>query len=307
MEAPTIAGLAAAIERRARPSAGRERTGRLVAIQPDGTGIPLFCTPPLDGSLVGFGLLSHHLGPDQPLWGFGQLAARPDHRPYTVEDMAAAYVEAMRTAWPDGPYLLLGDCFGGFVAYEMACQLAQQREEVALLAMVDTPYRRGWRRRSSLGSGLAARLEHGLARVRFQRAALRSMGRRERGQYARDRVVALTRSLRERLLRLVHRTCVRLAMPLPPAARDVRYANTWAEGRYEPGPFAGRVLFFRTAAPSAGFYPSPLLGWEDLFVGDVRTIELPGEHRSRFVPETLDALARALREELGYAVPLLQA
>jgi thioesterase domain-containing protein len=52
--------------------------------------------------------------------------------------MAAFYIEQIRSVQPQGPYYLGGYCFGGVVAYEMACQLFQQGQEVALLALMDS-------------------------------------------------------------------------------------------------------------------------------------------------------------------------
>ena len=51
--------------------------------------------------------------------------------------MAADYVKEIRTFQPDGPYLLVGECVGGVVAYEVARQLEAQGQTVALLALLD--------------------------------------------------------------------------------------------------------------------------------------------------------------------------
>lgn len=51
---------------------------------------------------------------------------------------AADYVAAMRRQQPEGPYYLLGFCFGGLVAYEMALQLHTAGQEVARLLLLDT-------------------------------------------------------------------------------------------------------------------------------------------------------------------------
>jgi thioesterase domain-containing protein len=59
-----------------------------------------------------------------------------------VEDLAAAYLEEIRTIQPSGPYVLGGHCFGGLVAFEMSQQLLRQGESVALLAIMDVPARR---------------------------------------------------------------------------------------------------------------------------------------------------------------------
>jgi thioesterase domain-containing protein len=66
-------------------------------------------------------------------------ASRPaDGTVRTVEAAAAAYVAAMRDHQPHGPYQLAGLCFGGLVAYEMSCQLAEDGESVNLLVMIDS-------------------------------------------------------------------------------------------------------------------------------------------------------------------------
>jgi pimeloyl-ACP methyl ester carboxylesterase len=51
--------------------------------------------------------------------------------------MAARYIADLRDVQPQGPYYLGGYCFGGNVAYEMACQLTEQGHEVAMLALLN--------------------------------------------------------------------------------------------------------------------------------------------------------------------------
>jgi thioesterase domain-containing protein len=55
----------------------------------------------------------------------------------SLEEMAASYLQAIQAIAPHGPYLLGGWSFGSIVAFEMAQQLRQQGQEVALLAIID--------------------------------------------------------------------------------------------------------------------------------------------------------------------------
>jgi amino acid adenylation domain-containing protein len=55
----------------------------------------------------------------------------------TVVDLATAYVSAIRTVQPTGPYRLAGISFGGVVAYEIARQLAGTGEQVKFVALLD--------------------------------------------------------------------------------------------------------------------------------------------------------------------------
>src|SRR5688572_10921850 len=52
--------------------------------------------------------------------------------------MAAQYVKDLRAFQPHGPYYLGGYCFGGNVAYEMARQLMEAGEKVALLVLLNS-------------------------------------------------------------------------------------------------------------------------------------------------------------------------
>src|SRR5207248_2768839 len=50
--------------------AKQERSSALVAIQGQGSQLPLFLVHPAGGSVLGYGPLAHLLGPDQPVYGF---------------------------------------------------------------------------------------------------------------------------------------------------------------------------------------------------------------------------------------------
>ncbi|HKH45402.1 MAG TPA: non-ribosomal peptide synthase/polyketide synthase [Thermoanaerobaculia bacterium] len=111
----------------------------LVPIQPLGTRTPLFCVHALGGEVLFYYRLARELGTDQPVYG---LQARPldgqaQAPQATIEEMAAEYLQAVRSVQPAGPYLLAGYSFGGIVAFEMARQLTDSGEEVALLALLD--------------------------------------------------------------------------------------------------------------------------------------------------------------------------
>ena len=106
--------------------------------QPDNDRPPLFCIPPAGNSLLGFANLVRHLGSDQPFYVPQPLGLEGETTPHDrVEDMAAHYIKEIRAIQPEGPYFLGGRCFGGIVAFEMALQLFQQGQKVALLALID--------------------------------------------------------------------------------------------------------------------------------------------------------------------------
>jgi len=112
----------------------------LVAMQTGGSKPPLFCVPGAGGYVIYLYQLARALGADQPVYGFQAVGLEGDDAPQTtVEAMAAVYVAAIRSVQPTGPYYLGGHSLGGWVAFEMAQQLQRQGEQVALVAIIDTP------------------------------------------------------------------------------------------------------------------------------------------------------------------------
>jgi thioesterase domain-containing protein len=55
-----------------------------------------------------------------------------------VEGLAAAFITAMKSIQPDGPYDLAGGCIAGVIAFEMARRLAESGEEVNRVVLLDT-------------------------------------------------------------------------------------------------------------------------------------------------------------------------
>jgi amino acid adenylation domain-containing protein len=132
---PTIEQLANCL----RDSDTSKTWSSLVAIQPEGSRPPLFCVHAAGANVLIYRPLSRHLGNDQPVYALQAQGLDGRTKPLTrVEDMAALYISEMRAVQPEGPYFLLGASFGGLVIYEMAQQLLEQNQHVALLAMLNT-------------------------------------------------------------------------------------------------------------------------------------------------------------------------
>jgi amino acid adenylation domain-containing protein len=110
----------------------------LIEMQPKGKRRPFFCVHAAGGSVFSYMELSRRLGLDQPFYGLqDQSLSVNQATPLAIEEMAAAYIVAMRTIQPEGPYLLGGWSMGGIAAFEMARQLHEQGETVSLLALMD--------------------------------------------------------------------------------------------------------------------------------------------------------------------------
>lgn len=111
----------------------------LVPVQPKGNRTPLFCVHPVGGDVLCYADLAHHLGDTQPFWALRSQGIAGECNPLTqIEDMAAAYIRALQTIQPQGPYQLVGWSMGGAIAFEMAVQLVASGQKVSLLALIDS-------------------------------------------------------------------------------------------------------------------------------------------------------------------------
>ncbi|HSK75578.1 MAG TPA: non-ribosomal peptide synthetase [Thermoanaerobaculia bacterium] len=140
---------------RERGSAG---SGALVPLRSGGESVPLFLVHPAGGSPWSYLGLARRLGSRQPVWGFRDPHLSADSGSFaSLEEMAAAYVRELVALRPEGPYALGGWSLGGTVAFEMACQLAEQGREVSFLLMLDTFRPTGSLKRLWYGAGRVAR------------------------------------------------------------------------------------------------------------------------------------------------------
>jgi thioesterase domain-containing protein/acyl carrier protein len=109
----------------------------VVRLRNSGERLPLFLVHPMGGNVLCYLDLVKHLPADQPVYAFQAAGAEPGATPLsTMSDLAASYIAAIRTVCPHGPYNVGGWSFGGYVAVEMARQLAD--EELAKLILLDT-------------------------------------------------------------------------------------------------------------------------------------------------------------------------
>jgi thioesterase domain-containing protein/acyl carrier protein len=135
-EAPSVAQLA---NRLGEIFASADSLAVMLPLRSRGHRPPLFCIHPAGGFSWPYAGLIRHLPPELPLYGLqARSLSDPEHRPATIEAMAADYLTHIRTVQPEGPYHLLGWSFGGHLAHTIATQLQDQRQTIALLAILDT-------------------------------------------------------------------------------------------------------------------------------------------------------------------------
>jgi thioesterase domain-containing protein/aryl carrier-like protein len=132
--APTVEGLI----RQMSLASVRDSLGMLLPIRPQGTRPPFFCVHPGGGLSWSYAPLAQFVPEDVPLYGL-QAQGLDGVAPLSssIREMAASYIEQIRSVQPTGPYHVLGFSFGGVPAHEIAVQLRQAGEDVAALVIMD--------------------------------------------------------------------------------------------------------------------------------------------------------------------------
>lgn len=102
---------------------------------------PLFLVHPVAGGVSCYLDLARRLDPDLPVYGLQIPGADDPSAPTTrlsLPELASRYLNAVRQVQERGPYRLGGWSMGGVLAYEMARQLRQEGQEIALLCLIES-------------------------------------------------------------------------------------------------------------------------------------------------------------------------
>jgi thioesterase domain-containing protein len=110
----------------------------LVPLVPDGTGPPVFCFHWGTGNVRFLREAAEQFRGGRPVYGLESVGLRSRERPpLSLAEAAARYRREITAVQPHGPYLLVGPCAGGRIAYEVARQFEQAGEPTAVLALMN--------------------------------------------------------------------------------------------------------------------------------------------------------------------------
>jgi amino acid adenylation domain-containing protein len=293
LQAQTIADLANVLRRRT--TAAPQLAGPL-AIQPRGRRPPFFCVHPVGGNVLCYYELARRLGEDQPFYGLQAPGLEGEGEPLkTVEELAAAHLDALRSIRPEGPYLLGGWSMGGVVAFEMARQLHARGEHVALVALLDS--------RSPVTFDKTAALDEDtlLWMFAYDLAGLSGV------ELFEDEGPLEGESFDERLECLLRRAVRAGATPAGVETKRLRQlfrvfeANLRAMLNYVPREYPGRVTLFRASEQGVDAPEDSLSGWGAPAAAGIELRIVPGNHYSMLRGPHAQSLGESLAACLGEA------
>ncbi|MBO1348049.1 MAG: amino acid adenylation domain-containing protein [Hormoscilla sp. GUM202] len=274
---PTISRQASLLEK----ATDGQPISALVPIHKAGDLPPFFCVHPVGGNVLCYAALARHLGNNRPFYGLQSPGLYGNRRPITsIEDMAACYIEALQGVQPQGPYYLGGWSLGGVVAWEMAQQLQASRQEVALLALIDS-YAPSTSLKQIDEAMLANSLFTDLGSIFGKQL---SISAHELQQLPYE----------EQLVR-IWQEAKRLGI-LPPEIGieqirrlfEVFKANLKAMYDYQPHAYSGRTVLFCARNEAVD------RGWNSLVAGELETYKIPSDHYAMMREPHVRVLAQEL-------------
>ena len=266
LEAPTVAQLAAVVD-----DPGKHFEP-LVLMRPGSDRSPLFLVHSIWGDVLGMRQIAVAMSGDVPVYGLRARGLQGEEPRGSVEEMAASYVEVIRSRQPEGPYRIAGHSFGALLAFEIARLLSEQGEEIAWLGLIDaelslaahSPARR-W------GHRLALPYHYVRAALRQPRAALRAglglvprLLRRGFSRFHRDRALAESEATWMEGASAQHR---RLATHFLQLAAD-----------YRPRRYRGSMTYFLPTIRRFHLFADPLPVWRRVTAGAIEIERVPGPH-----------------------------
>jgi thioesterase domain-containing protein len=266
-----------------------------IPLQPKGTGSPLFVMPQLDGELFQIGSALLGLGEDFPVIGI-----QIHHRRATVEYLkdvrriARDATEAICKTDSKGPYSLVGYSYGGFLAFEVACQLIARGKQVAHVIVIDT------------GPGPLGGKQIWLQWVQLIPHLFRQFPNWLRSGHAQRRLIGLCGEVQKRWRRLMEylKGGNRSQMNSDKVAchdkdldcqLDVFGTALSAIQSYEPGYFPGTLTLIRARYRSLRGDYSRDLGWSP-YVQRLNVIDIVGDHLNILKPPRIELLTDQIKQ-----------
>lgn len=294
LQGPTVEHIAGMLSQQTAPL----RQSPLVKIHPAGSKRPFFCVHPVGGNVLCYVDLARHLDFNQPFYGLQAPGLDGQTEPLKqIQDMAAHYIDAMRAIQPEGPYLLGGWSMGGIVAFEMAQQLHQQCQEVALLALldsrlpVDTPELDDATLLSWFVRDLGGRFGKTLA---VSEREIRQLARDEQLHYVWEQARMIDVVPADVGLMQIHRLL------------QVFTANTQAMLSYQPQVYPHRVTLIRPSEVFSEDFKDivgdPAYSWGKLTSESIEIHTVPGNHYTMLAKPHVYAVAEQLRSCLARVV-----
>nr|WP_282444191.1 non-ribosomal peptide synthetase [Pseudomonas fluorescens] len=281
---------------------------RVITVRSSGAQAPLFLVHEFSGMDVYFPALGQHLPGDYPIYGLPGLALGEAHL-NSMEGLAARMVGLIREIQPHGPYRVAGWSFGGVLAYEIAMQLLGLDESVAFLGLIDSYVPRLTDQGKARWSGPDAFKRHLLLQCTAYWKAQGGVNELASLEQLEARIgqldfANLLQRCRDQGLLYAQMAAASDADLLSFLQREVGHGHALAHYSLFPLPIPVH-LFSAEQRPTELSQRSMALGWDTaLAPGQLRQVQVPGDHQSMMQAPHIQGLGRAMTEALATSTPV---
>ena len=184
----------------------------------------------------------------------------------------------MEKIYPEGPYLLIGYCGGGLIAYEIARQLMERGKQIKLLAMCESYPQNRFKRRSLKQTVL------GFISLSFEEKKLV--------------VLMLLKSYQRKVNKLFTWKNKELANRIGNVDNSFHYSS------FKPKAYEGDVIFFEALIKESGdifcYCISAKESWKELITKNLELHEIPSNHFNILLdPDNAKMVAEILKSRLS--------
>ena len=252
----------------------------VIKMQPLGTKSPLFLIHPGGANLLAYKDLIDCMGIERPVYGIEAKGFEEGETAQNmVEEMAMEYLEAIQEIQPQGPYLFMGWCFGGLVAFEMAKLLHKRNQKTCFLGLIDTYIRSGEEPVSDID--LLHALSFALFGVKLDKEKLKQIEKNERVTYTFEQIKEANLLPRNFSLDRMKRIF------------EVNNSHDRASINYFPQYYSGKISVIRASEDNSTTLNNPTLGWE-MRAEQVDLHWVSGHHLSMFHYPYVKELAKKI-------------
>ena len=282
-QAQSVSQIAAVIADRC-PGAQRQSSEvwpTCIPIQSTGSKVPLFCVARPNVNALGYLLLSRRMGPDQPMYGLQRQLLEDPQLQFTedqIRETAEDYIRAMQAVQPHGPYLLIGQCQGGYIAFEITRQLERQGERVAMLGMLDVWPEENTRYRSMF---FAHQYAHSLL-TWFRRRA-------------RNGTIAGTTPQQ-------NRNGAAIALAHGAGTGNPLWRIYWPGRDFKPAVVSAPIVVFRGSKQPLYRIRDKEMGWGKRTTGPVEVVAISGDHFTMLREPNVQSLADRIKVHMERAL-----
>jgi amino acid adenylation domain-containing protein len=256
----------------------------LVPIKPSGTKTPLYIIHGEGLNILNFSHLATYVDAEQPIFGLQAKGLNGVDEPLdNLPDIAAHYLSEILQHNPNGPYLLAGYSFGGYVAVEMRKQLADMGKEVKMLMMFDTNAEKT--EYKDWYSVLPKKVKRHLPRI------VRSLMSQP--------INLLKNAIRRITDKIAENSAKKKeAKNFYQQIKNIKHKHLIAFRKYPMVPFDDKVYLYRADICVHYVNDPAYLGWKKFAKKGVELFHVPGDHLSMLLPPNVKEFASILQKSM---------